>query len=74
MFEPVKEETSGAAKALAVFAIGVLLSLGMCGLGATISSGPLSVMGALVFVICLLGCILSLLVIIIGKIIEYFSK
>ena len=65
---------SGTAKALAVFAIGVLLSLGMCGLGSVISSGPLSVLGAIVFVICVLGCVLSVLVIIISNIVEYFSK
>jgi hypothetical protein len=78
MSEPVKEEKSGVAKALTIFAVGLLLSLGLCGVGARIggqgaAAGVLVVLGAVLFVVSFIGVSITLLIIIVSKIAGHFQ-
>jgi hypothetical protein len=70
MLEPAKKDMSAAWKALVGFAIGVLLGLGMCGVGGS----QFSLMGVAVFVISVIGAIVTLLIILIISVKDSFSK
>jgi hypothetical protein len=79
MSEPVKKEKSAAAKALTIFAVGLLVSLGLCGVtsrigGQSVAVGVLGVAGAVLFVVSLIGAGITLLIIIVGMIAGSFQK
>jgi hypothetical protein len=66
MAEPRGTEKIIAAKLLTICAVGMLISLGMCGAASKMRSGLFAIAGALVFVCCLLGCVVLLVIIGIG--------
>jgi len=79
MFE--QKERSGAAKALTIFAAGLLLSLGLCGSAAmfgdrtaTAAAVAFAVAGAALFMVCFVGISISLLIIVGRMIKESFKR